>query len=301
MNVVPAQVAGVALDRARPPRRRRSTAACRTRRSWPPARCSASTRSTPSAARRRSRCSPTAPGRAARSTWSPGPATSTSSPPSGCSRAWSASTPRPARPRSPILADDTADAAYVAADLISQAEHDPMAAAVLVTASRAPGRRGRGRARQAGLRHPARRADPHRARRAASPAIVLVDDLEQGLDGGQRLRRRAPRDPDRRRRATCAARVRNAGRDLRRPVRPGVARRLLRRLQPRAADRRLRLPLLAGCRCASFLKAGARRRLHPRRARRGRRPRRRRWPRPRTCPVTARRCASGSTADVAAT
>lgn len=34
-----------------------------------------------------------------------------------------------------ILADDTADAAYVAADLISQAEHDPMAASVLVTDS----------------------------------------------------------------------------------------------------------------------------------------------------------------------
>ena len=34
-----------------------------------------------------------------------------------------------------ILADDTADAAFVAADLISQAEHDPIAAAVLVTDS----------------------------------------------------------------------------------------------------------------------------------------------------------------------
>src|SRR5689334_16180020 len=34
-----------------------------------------------------------------------------------------------------ILADDTADAAYVAADLISQAEHDPLAASVLVTDS----------------------------------------------------------------------------------------------------------------------------------------------------------------------
>src|SRR5215210_3426411 len=34
-----------------------------------------------------------------------------------------------------ILADDTADPAFVAADLLSQAEHDPMAAAVLVTPS----------------------------------------------------------------------------------------------------------------------------------------------------------------------
>src|SRR3954466_6874843 len=34
-----------------------------------------------------------------------------------------------------ILADDSADPAYVAADLLSQAEHDPLAAAVLVTPS----------------------------------------------------------------------------------------------------------------------------------------------------------------------
>ena len=34
-----------------------------------------------------------------------------------------------------ILADDTADPAHVAADLISQAEHDPLAASVLVTPS----------------------------------------------------------------------------------------------------------------------------------------------------------------------
>ncbi len=34
-----------------------------------------------------------------------------------------------------ILADDTADALFVAADLVSQAEHDPLAAAVLVTTS----------------------------------------------------------------------------------------------------------------------------------------------------------------------
>ncbi|MFL6090807.1 MAG: histidinol dehydrogenase [Aeromicrobium sp.] len=36
-----------------------------------------------------------------------------------------------------IIADDTADPAFVAADLISQAEHDPMAASVLITSSEA--------------------------------------------------------------------------------------------------------------------------------------------------------------------
>ena len=34
-----------------------------------------------------------------------------------------------------VLADDTADPVHVAADLISQAEHDPNAASVLVTTS----------------------------------------------------------------------------------------------------------------------------------------------------------------------
>ena len=36
-----------------------------------------------------------------------------------------------------VIADDTADAGFVAADLISQAEHDPMAASVLITDSAA--------------------------------------------------------------------------------------------------------------------------------------------------------------------
>ena len=62
-----------------------------------------------------------------------------------------------------ILADDTADPAHVAADLISQAEHDPLAASVLVTDSRGAGRRGRRGAGPAGAADQARRAD-HRRR-----------------------------------------------------------------------------------------------------------------------------------------
>ena len=42
-----------------------------------------------------------------------------------------------------ILADDTADPAHVAADLVSQAEHDPLAASVLVTDSERARRRRR--------------------------------------------------------------------------------------------------------------------------------------------------------------
>ena len=42
-----------------------------------------------------------------------------------------------------VLADDTADPAYVAADLLSQAEHDEMASAILVTPSPKLARSGR--------------------------------------------------------------------------------------------------------------------------------------------------------------
>ena len=79
-----------------------------------------------------------------------------------------------------ILADDTADAAYVAADLVSQAEHDPQAASVLVTDS---------------LRladdveaeldkqvHATRHTERILAALGGQQSgVVLVDDLEQGL------------------------------------------------------------------------------------------------------------------------
>lgn len=78
-----------------------------------------------------------------------------------------------------ILADDSADPAHVAADLISQAEHDPNAAALLVTPSQelidaVDAEVGRQVA-----------TTPNRARveaaLAGQSALVLVDDLEQGL------------------------------------------------------------------------------------------------------------------------
>ncbi|WP_340538717.1 histidinol dehydrogenase [Nocardioides sp. GXZ039] len=79
-----------------------------------------------------------------------------------------------------ILADDTADAAHVAADLISQAEHDPLAAAVLVTPSEALAA-----AVEAELEtQVAATKHAERIRTSlggAQSGIVLVDDLEQGL------------------------------------------------------------------------------------------------------------------------
>ncbi|WP_405065906.1 histidinol dehydrogenase [Kribbella sp. NBC_01510] len=78
-----------------------------------------------------------------------------------------------------ILADDTADAQHVAADLISQAEHDPMAASVLVTPSEALAA-----AVEAELPQQVARTKHHdrvtEALTGQQSAVVLVDDLEQG-------------------------------------------------------------------------------------------------------------------------
>ena len=79
-----------------------------------------------------------------------------------------------------ILADDTAVAAEVAADLISQAEHDPMAGAVLVTASLALVEAVRAElvVQVAATKHHDRVAT---ALAGPQSAIVLVDDLEAGM------------------------------------------------------------------------------------------------------------------------
>jgi histidinol dehydrogenase len=78
-----------------------------------------------------------------------------------------------------ILADDSADPAAVAADLVAQAEHDPQAACLLVTDS----------ARllddvdvELGTQVPATRHHERVATALANQsAMVLVDDLDQGL------------------------------------------------------------------------------------------------------------------------
>jgi histidinol dehydrogenase len=79
-----------------------------------------------------------------------------------------------------ILADDTADPAYVAADLLSQAEHDPMAAAVLVTTS--PTLADEVEAELDKQVSVTRHVDRIRTSLSGEQSgIVLVDDLEQGL------------------------------------------------------------------------------------------------------------------------
>ena len=79
-----------------------------------------------------------------------------------------------------VLADETADPRHVAADLISQAEHDPLAASVLVTDSEAlvAAVEAELTVQVAATKHQARVRE---ALTGAQSGVVLVDDLEQGL------------------------------------------------------------------------------------------------------------------------
>ncbi|MEU7580480.1 histidinol dehydrogenase [Streptomyces sp. NPDC041068] len=80
-----------------------------------------------------------------------------------------------------VLADDTADPAHVASDLISQAEHDPLAAAVLVTDSvaLADAVAAELEPQVAATKHVEDRIVPALSGRQS--AIVLVDGLAEGL------------------------------------------------------------------------------------------------------------------------
>jgi histidinol dehydrogenase len=108
-----------------------------------------------------------------------------------------------------ILADDSAEPAHVAADLLSQAEHDPLAASVLVTPSEPLADEVVAELdKQVSV---TRHVD--RVRTALSgrqSAVVLVDDLEQGLEvvNAYAAEHLEVQTADA---AAVAARVRNAG------------------------------------------------------------------------------------------
>ncbi|MEU8528067.1 histidinol dehydrogenase [Streptomyces sp. NPDC048629] len=109
-----------------------------------------------------------------------------------------------------VLADSTADPVHVAADLISQAEHDPMAASVLVTDSEelAAATEAELKTQVAASKHVDDRIVP--ALSGKQSAIVLVRDLEDGLKvvdayGAEHLEIQTADA------AAWAARVRNAG------------------------------------------------------------------------------------------
>ena len=150
------------------------------RRCWRRRRRPASPRSGASAAPRPARRWPMAPGRSGRWTRSSGPATPMSPPPSAGSTASSASTPWPARRRSWWWPTRPNDPDWIAADLLSQAEHDPDAQSILITddaafadaverGGRAPAdHAGDRRGRRAVLARP-RRGDHRAAGRRAGP------------------------------------------------------------------------------------------------------------------------------------
>ena len=108
-----------------------------------------------------------------------------------------------------VLADATADPEIVAADLISQAEHDPQAASVLVTDDAELARA----VERTLERRVARTKHTERVRTALTgrqSGTVLVDDLDQGLDvvnayAAEHLEVLTADAP------SVAARVRNAG------------------------------------------------------------------------------------------
>jgi len=79
-----------------------------------------------------------------------------------------------------ILADDSAEAAFVAADMVSQAEHDPMAASVLVTDSLvlADAVEAELDKQVFATRHTERIRTALGGRQSA---VVLVDDMDQGV------------------------------------------------------------------------------------------------------------------------
>ncbi|MDN4173056.1 histidinol dehydrogenase [Nocardioides sp. SOB77] len=108
-----------------------------------------------------------------------------------------------------ILADDTADASYVAADLVSQAEHDPLAGAVLVTPSErlAADVEAELDKQVFATKHTDR---IRTALTGAQSGVVLVDDLEQGLEvvNAYAAEHLEIQTEDA---ASWAARVRNAG------------------------------------------------------------------------------------------
>ena len=108
-----------------------------------------------------------------------------------------------------MLADDSADAAYVAADLISQAEHDVLASSVLVTPSERLADDVEAELEK--QVHATRHTDRIRtALTSRQSAVVLVDDLEQGLAvvDAHAAEHLAIQTEDA---AAWAARVRNAG------------------------------------------------------------------------------------------
>lgn len=79
-----------------------------------------------------------------------------------------------------IVADESADPAYVAADMLSQAEHDVLARAIVVTTSRALAERTAEETERQLARLPRREVAERSL--AASGGIIVADTLEQACE-----------------------------------------------------------------------------------------------------------------------
>ena len=127
-----------------------------------------------------------------------------------------------------VIADRTANPTYVAADLLSQAEHDRLASAVLLTDSME-----QAQAISAEMERMAKtlpRFDIIQASIAGYGCAVVFDDLKAACEMANLVA------PEHRRPAPVAARAQERRCHLPRTVRPGAAGRLHGRPLPRAAD-----------------------------------------------------------------
>ena len=136
-----------------------------------------------------------------------------------------------------VIADAAAQPECVAADLLSQAEHDPMASAILIATDAGLAGKAVQCVEDQLLRLPRRETAAESLERFG--AVFLADSLEEALALANRV---APEhlelqvsDP-----WPCLAKIEHAGAVFLGGSRPGSGRRLLRRAQSRAADRRHR-------------------------------------------------------------
>ena len=102
-----------------------------------------------------------------------------------------------------VIADAPPIPRWIAADLLAQAEHDPMARALLITDARRAGAARRRRRSTRQLERAAAPGDRRRSRCAANGALILVADLDAAVDARQPPRARAPRADGRACRRRC--------------------------------------------------------------------------------------------------
>ncbi|GAB6928121.1 histidinol dehydrogenase [Paenibacillus sp. JCM 10914] len=84
-----------------------------------------------------------------------------------------------------VLADDSAEASYIASDLLSQAEHDELASAILVTSSRKLGEAVAAEVERQLEQLP--RRDIARASIDSYGAVIITESLREGIDVINRL------------------------------------------------------------------------------------------------------------------